>query len=337
MNRPHTIVIAFFFFCAIVLFARHPTAQSSTQADSQDVAADAAASTATFRQALIRHRPVYRFDSEEQFFPLSVNSITNNAGNQLRRNNDFVLARRHQDGSGLNISWLRPNLYPTDEPVLESDKLRERHGSSDPDADYLRDARRMQRNASFRDRIYARIRYTRDEDGDINGAWLQYWVFYYYNSFHQGPFGKHEGDWEMVQIQVNANATPQRAAYAQHNTGSLCDWDHMRRTGSGNARPIVYVGGGSHASYFTSGTHNVPDIPGGDRADGKNPRRLNNPRVRVVSENTRWIKWPGFWGSTKSTVDFIPTESPKGPAFQGAKWANPDAWANSIDGTDHCK
>ena len=167
---PHTIVIAFFVFCALVLLARHPTAQSGTQADTQEVAADAAASTAQFRQALTRHRPVYRFDSDEDFFPLSVNAITNNAGNQLRRNNDFVLARRHQDGSGLNISWLRPNLYPTDEPVLESDKLRERHGSSDPDADYLRDARRMQRNASFRDRVYGRIRYTHNDDGDINGA-----------------------------------------------------------------------------------------------------------------------------------------------------------------------
>ncbi len=64
---------------------------------------------------------------------------------------------------------------------------------------------------------------TRDESDQINGAWLQYWVFYYYNSFHEGPFGKHEADWEMIQIQVDANATPRRAAYAQHDTGSLCN------------------------------------------------------------------------------------------------------------------
>jgi hypothetical protein len=336
MNRPPTIVIALAIVSALVLFAEQPTAQTGTEADTQEAAAAAAVDTARFRQALIRHRPVYRFDSDEDFFPLSVNAITNNTGNQLLRTNDAFLAERNADGSGLNISYLRFPVYPTNDAVLDDDKLRERHGSSDPDADYLRDARRMQRNPAFRNRIYGRIRYTRDEANQINGAWLQYWAFYYYNSFHKGPFGKHEGDWEMIQIQVNRNAVPRRAAYAQHSTGSLCNWNHVERTGSADARPVVYVGGGSHASYFTHGTHNVPDIPGGDRADG-NGRRLSTERLRVISASSpRWVVWPGFWGSTKGSLG-IPTNSPRGPAFQGDKWDNPDAWATSINGTDHCK
>ena len=337
MNKPHTIVIAFFVLCAMVLFPRQPIAQIGTQEDTQDLAAAATIDTTIFRQALTRHRPVYRFDSAEDFFPLSVNAITNNTGNQLRRVNDALLARRNADGSGLNISYLRFPVYPTGDAVLDDDKLWERHGSSNPDADYLRDARRMQRNPAFADRVYGRIRYTRDEANQINGAWLQYWVFYYYNSFHIDGFGKHEGDWEMIQIKVDRNARPRRAVYAQHNTGSVCGWSNVQRTGSGRARPVVYVGGGSHASYFTPGGHNIPDVPGGDRADG-NGRRLANERLRVIGQNSpRWVGWPGFWGSTKSSVSFIPTESPKGPRFQGAKWNDPDAWAASVNGTDHCK
>jgi hypothetical protein len=341
MEKPLRLVTVLFPIVTIVLLPAKPAAQTSTSTDSQDVVVsadvEAAATAAQFQRALTRHRPVYRFDSDEDFFPLAVNAITNNPGNQLQRNNGVALATRHADGSGLNIRWLRFPLYPNDDPVLESDKLVERHGSSDPDADYLRDARRLYRNQDLRNRIYGRIRYRRSDEGRIIGAWLQYWVFYYYNSFHKGPFGKHEGDWELIQIQVDSNARPLRAAYAQHNTGSLCNWDHIERAGSGDARPVVYVGGGSHASYYTAGTHNVPDVPGGDRADGEG-RHLSGVHLRVITASSpRWVEWPGFWGGTKAVSDLIPTDSPKGPAFQGDKWRNPDTWANDIDPTDHCK
>jgi len=340
MKKHIGVVIGVFTALTVVVLMKQPSAQVVTPADLQDLAASeaaAAATTSKFQQALIRHRPVYRFDSAEDFFPLSVSAITNNTGNRLLRVNDALLAKRNADGSGLNISYLRFPVYPTGDAVLDDDKLVERHGASNPDADYLHDARQAQRNPSLRNRIYGRIRYTRNAANQIDGAWLQYWVFYYYNSFHVGPFGKHEGDWEMIQIQVNENATPQRAVYAQHNTGSICRWDHVERTGPGGARPVVYVGGGSHAWYFTHGSHNVPDVPGGDRADG-NGRSLSNERLRTITANSpRWVRWPGFWGGTKRSVGFIPTDSPKGPAFQGDKWGNPDRWANDVNGTDHCK
>jgi hypothetical protein len=348
MPKPPTFVIALFSISLSAVWTSadvaQPVVQTSTSTDSQDAAetlvsadVEAAASPAQFRQSLARHRPVYRFDSDEDFFPLAVNAITNNTGNRLERDNDVTLARRHADGSGFNIGWLRFPIYPSGDAALESDKVVERHGSSDPDADYLRDARRLYRNHNLRNRIYGHIHYRRNDQGGIIGAWLQYWVFYYYNSFHVGPFGKHEGDWEMIQIQVDRNARPLRAAYAQHNTGSLCNWNHIERTGSGDARPVVYVGGGSHASYYTAGSHNVPDVPGGDRADG-NGRHLSGVHLRTIgAASPRWVEWPGFWGGTKSTIPQIPTESPRGPAFQGDKWGNPDQWARDVDGTDHCK
>jgi hypothetical protein len=81
----------------------------------------------------------------------------------------------------------------------------------------------------------------------------------------------------------------------------------------------------------------VPDVPGGDRADGEG-RHLSGVHLRVITASSpRWVEWPGFWGGTKAVSDLIPTDSPKGPAFQGDKWRNPDTWANDIDPTDHCK
>jgi hypothetical protein len=333
-------VIGIVLSASAVAFVDRPAAQTVTSTDSAVVVAadvETAATTAQFRQALTRHRPVYRFDSDEDFFPLSAAAITNNTGNRLLRENDALLARRRANGSGLNIGFLRPNVYPSGDAVLDEDKLVERHGDDDPDADYLRDARRLYRNRSLRNRIYGRIYYRRaGEQERIVGAWLQYWVFYYYNSFHVGPFGKHEGDWEMIQVQVDSNARPLRAVYAQHTTGSICDWDDVRRTGSGRARPVVFVGGGSHASYFTAGTHNIPDVPGGDRSDGRG-RRLSGVHLnRIGVSSPRWVAWPGFWGGTKPSAG-IPTGSPRGPAFQGDKWSDPDKWAGDVAGTDRCK
>jgi len=128
--------------CAVLTFvvpATHPAAQIATPADLQDLAAaDAAVDAATasrFQQALLRHRPVYRFDSDEDFFPLGVAAITNNTGNRLLRVNNALIARRNADGSGLNLSYLRFPVYPNGDAVLHDDKLVERHGSSNPDAD----------------------------------------------------------------------------------------------------------------------------------------------------------------------------------------------------------
>jgi hypothetical protein len=88
-------------------FRREPWDAEATQdvvaADSQDAAAvDAAAAdpTARFRRALTRHRPVYRFDSDEDYSPLAVNAITNNTGNELLRDNDDLIARRNPNGGG---------------------------------------------------------------------------------------------------------------------------------------------------------------------------------------------------------------------------------------------
>jgi hypothetical protein len=92
---------------------------------------------------------------------------------------------------------------------------------------------------------------------------LQYWYFYPFNSWRSGFFGAndHEGDWEMVNIyayeDVQGKVQAAWVAYACHNFSG----DDLRRHWNDpelqkvGEHPVVFVGGGSHASYFTEGEY----------------------------------------------------------------------------------
>ncbi|MCX8061033.1 MAG: hypothetical protein N3D16_00470 [Anaerolineales bacterium] len=101
---------------------------------------------------------------------------------------------------------------------------------------------------------------------------LQYWYFYPFNNWRSGFFGvnDHEGDWEMVSIYCviknSASAggeetvdqlEPLWVAYASHDF----EGDDLRRHWSDpelekiGDHPVVYVGAGSHASYFQKGEY----------------------------------------------------------------------------------
>lgn len=106
---------------------------------------------------------------------------------------------------------------------------------------------------------------------------LQYWYFYPFNNWRSGFFGvnDHEGDWEMVSIycvestsssetttssdSLNApdDLIPLWVAYASHDFGG----DDLRRHWTDpelekvGDHPVVYVGAGSHASYFQKGEY----------------------------------------------------------------------------------
>ncbi len=105
---------------------------------------------------------------------------------------------------------------------------------------------------------------------------LQYWYFYPYNNWRSGFFGvnDHEADWEMVCVYCYEDTEPENptspelrlipqwVAYASHEFSG----DDLRRrwddpelkkviTTDGGQHPVVYVGAGSHASYFTPGEY----------------------------------------------------------------------------------
>ncbi len=280
-------------------------------------ATQSAADKRAFSRALVRHVPVLRFDSGEDFFPLRVSAITNNVGNRLVRENGAEIAERRPDGRGLNSRYLRrpTRPYPNGDAIRSGDRVDERGG--DPDDHIRADARRLQNNPRFGDRVYGRLVYVREGD-EIVGAWLQYWFFYYHNDFPRLDAGDHEGDWEMVQVRLNADAEPIRATYSQHTGESKCRWSSVEKRRS---RPVVYVALGSHASYFRAGGHRQ------DRDnDGEQTRRIRG-LTRIGSKSPEWLNWPGHFGHS----------GPEGPKIQGGdKWHDPERFDARADWDGDC-
>jgi hypothetical protein len=82
---------------------------------------------------------------------------------------------------------------------------------------------------------------------------LQYWYLYIFND---AP-NKHEGDWEMVAVEVDRDTLePQQVGYASHTSGARRAWSGVHRQGD---RPLVFVARGSHAAY-------LDHMPDGHRA-----------------------------------------------------------------------
>src|SRR5215210_3930350 len=91
---------------------------------------------------------------------------------------------------------------------------------------------------------------------------LQYWLFYPFNDWRSGFFGAndHEADWEKIFIYLSESEgeiRPEWVAYAAHNYKG----DNLRRRWDDpevekvGEHPVIYVGAGSHASYYAPGEY----------------------------------------------------------------------------------
>jgi hypothetical protein len=161
--------------------------------------------------------------------------------------------------------------------------------------------------------------------GRRRGAWLQYWMFFGFNSQDRGLLrtGRHEGDWEMVQFRLRRRR-PIEAAYAQHSGAESCPYSWVRRAGG---RPVVHVARGSHAAYFVAGVRDRTWPDPNDETDGRG-LRVRPRLVRIDADSPGWMRYRGPWGDTRA--GWVPGEmdSPPGPARQPqGRWSNPAAWA----------
>jgi hypothetical protein len=163
---------------------------------------------------------------------------------------------------------------------------------------------------------------------------LQYWLFYAYNLWpSQGIWRSHEGDWEHVTIVLDAKGRPLEAGYSAHCAGHRRPWARVRRRG---ARPLVYVGLGSHANYFAPGTHRHalrcwPEaarivfqarkvVPVDLAAAGRELRP-------ALAKPGSWLAYPGAWGGDgwfwfEGIEPLRYGLGPLGPAFQ-SDWRDP--------------
>ena len=115
---------------------------------------------------------------------------------------------------------------------------------------------------------------------------LQYWLFYPFNNWRSGFFGAndHEADWEKVFVFLSESDSgevrPEWFAYAAHNyTGDNLRrrWDDPEVVKVGE-HPVIFVGAGSHASYF---------------AQGEYLTELTVPLPAPIARVTRWLR--SFW------------------------------------------
>ena len=261
----------------------------------------AAAMPPSTETLLRRYAPELRYEAQEGYFADSAAEMTDNfAGTRqnylVNSSGARIAAANPADPlANLSLGFLGDPLYADGRTAATGDYL------DAANTNYQQDAQRM-RAAGYADRVYGRAA--------VSGGrtWLQYWFFYYYNPQNVLGFGVHEGDWEFIQVGLDADGAPEVATYAQHSGGEHCPWSRVTKSGEA---PVVYVALASHASYFSAGVHGRGIYPDDNhRGSGYRVR----PALEVVSTSTPFMAWRGRWGGSSS--------SPAAPRRQG-KWGDP--------------
>ncbi len=65
---------------------------------------------------------------------------------------------------------------------------------------------------------------------------IQYWVNYYFNSH---PMLSHEGDWELIEVELDEALNPKRVSVSQHGYGKMRLWQDVEVS---DGHPVIYVG-----------------------------------------------------------------------------------------------
>ena len=176
---------------------------------------------------------------------------------------------------------------------------------------------------------------------------VQYWFFYAFNDFRTAVRGtnNHEGDWETISVYLAPQGgewRPGYAAYSNHHGQQARAWGEVERVGAAGEHPVVYVGRGSHACYFTADVHRpgagpfrVRDYALGD-GEQVGPGAWGTPRL-LTETDPDWLFFDGFWGAYIRDL-LMRENAPRGPLYDIEKgfhrpvprrsWYNPMAWAD---------
>ncbi|MEK6536159.1 MAG: hypothetical protein AABZ63_01590, partial [Actinomycetota bacterium] len=130
---------------------------------------------------------------------------------------------------------------------------------------------------------------------------IQYWINYYFNNH---PMLSHEGDWELIEVELDAGLQPSRVSVSQHGYGKMRQWRDVEIM---DGHPVLYVGRGSHASYFEPGDHaiEIAALPNPlviDEVDAHEDGGISKPQVVPLPESSldlpgyRWLQFRGRWG-----------------------------------------
>ncbi len=161
------------------------------------------------------------------------------------------------------------------------------------------------------------------------GDWtvIQYWINYYFNNH---PMLSHEGDWELVEVELDADSRPSRVSVSQHGYGKMRQWRDVRIN---DGHPLIFVSKGSHANYFEDGLHSIavagmPNPAIIDEAEPFEAGKLVTPTVvplpgAIGLDGFGWLGFSGRWGEMNGLPE---SDAPVGPVWSGDKWEHPFAW-----------
>src|SRR5262249_250912 len=163
---------------------------------------------------------------------------------------------------------------------------------------------------------------------------LQYWFFYVFNDFND----KHEGDWEMIQLDFNTSTTSQALSakpilvgLSQHGGAESARWGDAKLTIVGGTHPVVYPALGSHANYFGSDLHLGRSAAQGVGCDDtRGPSRELRPVVALIPRAKKaylqkypWLGFEGHWGEEHQSF----YDGAGGPNLK-QQWTQPITWAD---------
>lgn len=194
------------------------------------------------------------------------------------------------------------------------------------------------------------------------GRAIQYYIHYFADEWgEKTPDGhRHEGDWELFQVTLNANNAPQvvtlgqqlELARAGRGPGaSATEWANVERV---DGHPVLYAGGGGHALYFTPGAQRhegtldshdglgpwmLPRLGEGEAPlattwDNVAPYGLTRLPRLYEADAPAWLGYAGRFGQRDFAALAIDQPAPgaqdggQGPAFIGSPsvWTDPFAW-----------
>lgn len=174
--------------------------------------------------------------------------------------------------------------------------------------------------------VYARVA---TDPAKPNRLALQYWFWWVYNDWND----RHEGDWEMIQLDFPAataaealTVAPTEVAFAQHEGSEVAAWTDPKLVRDGD-NVVVYPAQGSHAAYFAQSLWFGKSAASGFGCDNTTtPATGVTPEVLMLPSDDQlaqvpWLTFEGRWGEKAPSFNNGPT----GPNTKD-QWAAPIVW-----------
>lgn len=274
-------------------------------------------------QLMQQFAPLLVTHSDEDFAPMKAELMVALPGTvlmdggfeQLRSPDSLTLAALGRFGSGSYIDLPAPCLYcGAHAPAATIDNY--------IFSQYVKPYRSAVADGGYGPAVYGRVVY------QGGGKVIQYWLNYMFNNH---PLLSHEGDWELIEVELDASDEPVRVAASQHDYGRMRKWQDVE---SRSGRPVIYVARGSHANYFDPADHfisieGVPVPLALDYAVAADRGRMLAPEVIPLSSAAAgggpdaWLDFGGQWGEPS---DQMGGDAPVGPKWSGSRWSQPLAW-----------